>query len=128
MSKTKPVKGSIIAIKDRVFVTDMDDGENITKNGIIIPGDDRNARGIRDRWARVYLVGPDAADDLKVGDWILVKHGRWTPAVKIEDAVKGEIKVWLVEYPESVLVIADDIAEGDHPRDYAVTTSNATTY
>ncbi|RYD20235.1 MAG: hypothetical protein EOP89_14605, partial [Lysobacteraceae bacterium] len=59
------IQGALTPIKDRVFVTDLDDGDKVTKGGIIIPGDDKTARGIRDRWARVYLVGPDAADDLK---------------------------------------------------------------
>lgn len=122
------VNGKLTAIKDRVFVTDLDDGEKITRGGIIMPGDDKTARGIRDRWARVYLVGPEAADDLKAGDWILVKHGRWTPGVTITDPEQGDVKVWLVEYPESVLVIADEIPEGQHPRDIAVTVSDKATY
>jgi co-chaperonin GroES (HSP10) len=118
------IKGKLTAIKDRVFVTDMDDGEKVTRGGILIPGDDKTNRGIRDRWARVYMVGPEV-DDLQAGDWVLVKHGRWTPGVTLDDPEQGEVKVWLVEYPESVLCIADEVPADVHPRDLAVTTSNA---
>lgn len=110
------VKGTITAIKDRVFVTDLDSGDKLSTGGIIIMDDDRTDRGIRDRWARVYLVGPDV-DDLKKGDWILIKHGRWTPGVKIDTPEDGEIKVWLIEYPEAVIVAADE-----DPRRTTVTT------
>ena len=97
----------LIPIKDRVFVTDMESGERVTRGGIIITDDDGKERGIRDRWARVFAVGPDAADDLKKGDWILVAHGRWTPGVDLETS-NGTVRVWLVEYPESVLVVSDE--------------------
>jgi co-chaperonin GroES (HSP10) len=117
------IKGKLTAIKDRVFVTDMDDGEKVTRGGILIPGDDKTNRGIRDRWARVYLVGPEVTD-LAPGDWVLVKHGRWTPGVTLEQGGE-ETKVWLVEYPESVLCVADEVPADVHPRDLAVTTSNA---
>lgn len=97
----------LIPIKDRVFVTDMESGERVTRGGIIITDDDGKERGIRDRWARVFAVGPDAADDLKKGDWILVAHGRWTPGVDL-DTPEGSVRVWLVEYPESVIVVSDE--------------------
>lgn len=118
------VTGTLTPIKDRVFVRDMESGNKLSRGGIIITDDNNTNRGIRDRWARVYMVGPDV-DDLKKDDWILIKHGRWTPGVKITDPVEGEIKVWLVEYPESVVVIADEVPEGVIPSDLAVTVSNA---
>ena len=110
------VKGTLTAIKDRVFVTDLDSGEKITRGGIIITDDNGKDRGIRDRWARVALVGPDV-DGLNEGDWILVKHGRWTPGVDITGQDGVTRKHWLVEYPEAVLMAVDE-----DPRDRSVTT------
>lgn len=96
----------IVPIKDRVFVTDLDNGEKITRGGIIIKDDDMTERGMRDRWARVFKVGPDVTD-LAPGQWILVKHGRWTQGIKVESET-GDTKLWLVEYPESVIAVADE--------------------
>jgi co-chaperonin GroES (HSP10) len=55
-------------LRDQVFVADLESGVMLTKSGIIIPDDNRTNRGIRNRWARVYAVGPDV-EDITVGEW-----------------------------------------------------------
>ena len=100
------IKGdSFRPIKNNVFVTEIEAGPSITHGGILIPDDNMTDRGIRDRWARVYAVGPEV-DDLNVGEWVLVKHGRWTLGIDLELASET-VRVWRVEYPESVLVATD---------------------
>ena len=36
------------------------------------------------RWGRVFDKGPRNTDDYKVGDWILIEHGRWTRGVEFD--------------------------------------------
>ena len=58
--------------------------EKISHGGIIIPNSDGKLEGIYARWARVYAIGKDQKD-INVGQYVLVKHGRWTRGVEIED-------------------------------------------
>ena len=83
MNLTK-IEGSITAIGDRVLVTDMDFGEQVTDGGIIIRSDDGTTRGIYPRWAKVYDKGPRNKDEYQIGDWILIEHGRWTRSMQVE--------------------------------------------
>lgn len=64
-------------IHDYVLVTDMNFGEHVTESGIVLQSDDGKTEGIKPRWGKVYLIGPDQKD-VAVGDWILIEHGRWT--------------------------------------------------
>ena len=86
-------------------MTDMEFGEQKTSGGIIIPGDDGQARGIHPRWCRVLAKGHENNDDYEVGDWILVEHGRWTRGLKVEMAQEGKITVRAVE-AKSVLGVS----------------------
>lgn len=99
---TAHLSTSLKPLKDKVFVSDLDSGMKLTNGGVILPDDDMTERGIRERWARVVAIGPEV-DDLEVGDWILVKHGRWSN--KLEFADKN---LWMVEYPESVLLVSKE--------------------
>ena len=76
--------GSIRALNSDVIVIDMDFGEQVTSTGIMIQSDDAKVHGIKPRWGKVYCVGPTQTD-VKVGQWILVEHGRWTRKMKIDD-------------------------------------------
>ena len=92
-------------IHDNVFVSDLEHGPRLTKGGLLIPDDNMTDRGVRDRWGRVWAVGPEVTD-IKPGEWVLVKHGRWTTG--IEMVIRGEhVTVWRVEYPEAVLIVSD---------------------
>lgn len=93
-------------LKDKVFVTGFDTGVQLTKAGIIIPDDNMTNRGIRPRWGQVWAIGPNV-QDIEVGQWILVEHGRWTERMTIETAEES-VEVWQVEYPKSVLAVSDD--------------------
>ena len=77
------VKGKIVPIRDNVLVSDMDFDMQQTKTGIYIPSDNGKTQGIHPRWGRVWAIGPDQID-VKVGDWVLVEHGRWTRTIEFE--------------------------------------------
>jgi co-chaperonin GroES (HSP10) len=82
------VTGKLTPIKDHVLVTDLYFGEQKTKSGLIIRDDNGTARGVYPRWARVWAKGPNNIDDYKVGEYVLIEHGRWTR--KIDCDVDGE--------------------------------------
>ena len=70
-------------LQDHVIVTDMSFGSRVLNSGVILLGDDGTTDGIRPRWSKVFAVGPEQTD-VKVGQWILVEHGRWTRGVYVE--------------------------------------------
>lgn len=95
------VKGSVRAINNRVLVSHMHFGEQTTKSGLIIKTDDGTTRGIYPRWGKVYDKGPRNDDPYKIGDWVLVEHGRWTRGVELND-----ITIRMVE-AESILAYSE---------------------
>ncbi len=106
MSSTYDIKNiKIRAIKDWVIVSDMDFGDMVTKSGIIVKSDDGKAHGIKPRWGQVYCVGPEQ-HDVKVGDWILIEHGRWTRAMHINDGER-ELKIHRVDTP-AILAVSNE--------------------
>jgi co-chaperonin GroES (HSP10) len=93
------------ALGDTVIVSDMEFDQRISLGGIIIPNDDMKNSGIRPRWGRVYAVGPDQKE-IKVGQYIMVSHGRWTRGLKIEDEA-GEKTIRKVD-TKDILLISDE--------------------
>lgn len=78
------IKGKLKPLKDNVLVTDMSFEEQKTTSGIIIQSDDGKSHGVKPRWARVWAIGPEQ-QDVAVGDWICVEHGRWTRGIIVEE-------------------------------------------
>lgn len=76
------VRQHVRAIKDHVLIQDMNFKERRTKGGLILNTDDGADHGIRPRWGKVYAIGP-LQENVNVGDWILVSHGRWTRGVEV---------------------------------------------
>lgn len=103
---SKPIKGRLNPVGNRVIVSDMYFGEQRTKGGLIIADDDGKTRGIYPRWGRVYAKGPENKDDYNIGDWILIEHGRWTRSVNVDDG-EGEKELRMVE-AESVLAMSTE--------------------
>ena len=110
------VENDIVPLKKRVLVSDMHFGETKSKGGIIPVDDDGTAEGIHPRWAKVYAVG-NKQEDVKVGQWILVAHGRWSRAFKIKRKEKGsagdisvELEVRMID-ENDILLVSDDEPE-----------------
>jgi hypothetical protein len=102
--EAKKIK-SIRALNSHVLVADMYFGQRKLGSGIILLNDDGKGEGIRPRWCRVVAVGPDQ-QDVKVGQWILVAHGRWTRANEIE--IDGEEMSLRRIDPADILLVSDE--------------------
>lgn len=106
-------KIKVRALSKDILVINMDMGEQITNGGIVIASDDGKAHGVKPRWAEVYKVGEDCGLDVKVGQWILIEHGRWTRKVKIDDGA-GEKEFQKVEI-KSIIAVTDE-----KPKDFYI--------
>ncbi len=103
--KQYTVDHDITPLKKRVLVSDMHFGETRSKGGIILVDDDGSESGIHPRWAKVYAIG-NKQEDVKVGQWILVSHGRWSRALKVKkDNV--ELEVRMID-ENDILLISDN--------------------
>lgn len=99
----------IIPLKKRVLVTKMRFGEVKTKGGIIMPDDDGTEAGIHPRWAEVYAIG-SKQEDVKVGQWILVAHGRWSRAFTVKkEGTEQEVR--MIDENDILLVSDTEPAE-----------------
>ena len=100
--KQYTVESDITPLKKRVLVSDMQFGATKSKGGIIILDDDGTEAGIHPRWAKVYAVG-NQQDDVEVGQWVLVAHGRWSRALKDKKA-DVELEVRMIDENDILLV------------------------
>ena len=78
--------------------------QRFTTGGIVLLNDNGKSTGIRPRWGQVYAVGPDQ-QDVKVGEWVCVAHGRWTRGIDIEDE-SGKKTLRRVD-PKDIMLTAD---------------------
>ena len=92
------------ALSDYVIVSNMNFDQKISHGGIIIPSGDKKLEGIHPRWGQVYAVGPKQLD-VRVGQYVCVKHGRWTRGVDIEDD-SGEHTIRRID-PKDILLVSD---------------------
>lgn len=84
-SSLHPLKvKSLLPLHKDVLVSNMEFGERTTQGGIVLLSDNGKTHGIKPRWAKVYAIGPEQ-NDVEVGDWICIEHGRWTRVLVIED-------------------------------------------
>lgn len=100
------VKGNIIPLRDNVLVADMDFDVQKTASGIIIPNDNGKSSGVKPRWGRVWAIGPDQ-QDVKIGEWICVEHGRWTRTIEFENDDGSITEVRMVEN-KAIMISADE--------------------
>ena len=106
--KEYTVENDIKPLKKRVLVSDMHFGERKSKGGIIMMDDDGSEGGIHPRWGKVYAVG-DQQEDVKVGEWVMVSHGRWSRGFKIKK--NGiELEVRMID-ENDILLVSDDEPE-----------------
>ena len=98
------VIGKLIPIRDHILLTDMEFGER--KIGMfVLPSDDGKSEGVRHRWARVWAVGPEQKD-IKVGEWVLLEHGRWTRGITVEE--NGEDIIVRRADNKAILLVSDE--------------------
>ena len=99
----------VTPIRDCIIISDMEFGERLSSGGIILPVDDGKSAGIRPRWGKVYSIGPEQ-NDVKVGQWVCVAHGRWTRGATIEDN-EGNQKVLRKVDNNDILLVSDEKPE-----------------
>ena len=96
----------ILPLRDNVLVSDMNFGMQETASGIVIHSDNGKSSGVKPRWGRVWAVGPDQKE-IKVGEWILIEHGRWTRTIEHEQEDNSIIELRMVEL-KAVMLSADE--------------------
>jgi co-chaperonin GroES (HSP10) len=99
------IKGTVVPLRDKVFVSDMNFGDQKTNSGLIIRSTDGKSSGIVPRWGRVWSVG-STQTDVKVGEWILIEHGRWTRTVEVENDDGSILKVRMIDN-DAIMLVSD---------------------
>jgi hypothetical protein len=95
----------IRALHKDVIVSDMDFGEVTLKSGIVLRSDNGQSHGVKPRWAKVYKVGPEQQDVI-IGQWILIEHGRWTRKMTIDDG-DGVKEIQKVDI-DAIIAVSDE--------------------
>jgi co-chaperonin GroES (HSP10) len=108
---------NLTALHDSILVCDMSFDVRLSVGGIILPNDDKKLSGIRPRWAKVYALGPEQ-NSVKVGQYVLITHGRWTRGIKIEDE-EGEKTIRRVD-PNDILLVSDEPVQDDTMSDKVI--------
>lgn len=100
------ITGIIEPLNDKVFVSDMNFEAEVTSGGIFLPSDNAKSTGIHPRWGKVWAVGP-TQQDIKVGEWICVQHGRWTRTIEVEADDGSTLELRVVDN-DAVMLATDD--------------------
>jgi len=102
--KRNNMSETIRPLHDTIILTNLETGERKSAGGIIISDDNGKEHGIRARWAQIYAIGPEQ-NDVKVGEWVLMQHGRWTRGQDF--ALKGQkpFRFWKAD-PKGILGIS----------------------
>lgn len=101
----KAVASKIRPIKDVILVRDMNFGEQKTRSGIVLRSDDGKSEGVKPRWAKVMAVGPEV-EDVKVGEWVLLEHGRWSRGLQVEEDDGTKFDMWRAD-PKGIIMVSD---------------------
>jgi co-chaperonin GroES (HSP10) len=102
--------GTVTPLHDKVIVSDMNFGEEQTESGLIIQSTNAKGTGVVPRWARVWAVGPQQ-QDVKVGEWILIEHARWTRTIEYENE-DGSITELRMADLDAILLASDEKPSG----------------
>jgi co-chaperonin GroES (HSP10) len=102
----KPVEGTLRPLDNKVLVYEMEFGMEKSLGGIFLPSDDGKSTGIHPRWAKVYAIGPNQ-QDVKVGEWILLEHGRWSRGINYRTPEGEDIVIRLADI-NAILMSADE--------------------
>lgn len=102
------VQGKIVPLRDMIIGSDMEFGMEKLASGIILHSDNGKTTGIHPRWCKVYAIGPEQ-QDVEVGQWICVEHGRWGRTIELETD-DGKIEVRVID-PNCVLLSSNEKPE-----------------
>ena len=97
----------IRALPSKILATEIEQGEQKSRGGIVLLDDDGKEQGIRPRWMQVYAKGVETTDEIEEGDWICVEHGRWTRGIEVRFEDDTVVHLWSVD-PDAVLLVSDE--------------------
>jgi len=103
ISQIKPVQAHIL-------VSDMNFGEQKSAGGIVLKSDDGKSEGVKPRWCKVRAIGKNQTD-VKVGDWVLVEHGRWTRGLELLEDDGTVVTIRRID-EEGILMLSDERPAG----------------
>ena len=95
-------------LKDKVICTRFEEGERITRGGLILADDNGKDSGIRPRWCQVWRVGSEV-QDIAAGLYALVAHGRWTRGIELTED-DHTVVIRMVD-PNDILMLSDELPE-----------------
>lgn len=102
--------GTLRPLKNKIFVSDMQFSIEKTHSGILLPSDDGKGSGVHPRWGKVFAIGPNQKD-VKVGQWILLEHGRWSRGITYVNENDEEIEIRLAD-TKAILLVSDEKPNG----------------
>lgn len=100
------LQGKIKPLHDNIMVSHIEFGMEQTRSGILLHSDNGKGSGIHPRWAKVFSVG-DEQKDVKVGEWILLEHGRWSRGLKYLTDSGEELTLHLAD-KNAILICTDE--------------------
>lgn len=96
----------IKAMRGKVLVSEIEGGVREVR-GVIVLDDNGKSEGIRPRWAKVASIG-EGVQDIEVGQWVLMEHGRWTRPMKVKDDNGVEQTYWAIDWPDGAMLVSDE--------------------
>ena len=103
--KLKPLPGKLVCVSLEV-------GFRTSAGGIVLTDDnDMSAgeRGVRPRWFQVVNVNVDTnPDDIKIGDYVLVEHGRWSKRFTGSADMREVGNNYSIVEEKSVMMVSED--------------------
>lgn len=100
------VEGTLKPLSDKILVSNMEFGMEKTASGLWLHSDDGKSTGIHPRWAKVFAIGPEQKD-VKIGEWVLLEHGRWSRGIKYKTNEGDEIEIRLADN-KAIILSADE--------------------
>lgn len=89
-------------LRERVIAELKGLGGRYTAAGVFIPDENRKDSGIRARWALVHYTG-EGQNDVRVGEYVLVAHGRWSREFDVEHEGR-QVKMVMIDTKEMLAV------------------------
>ena len=100
------IRGVLTPLRDKVFFSNMNFEEEKTAAGIVLRSDNGKGEGIKPRWCKVWAVGPEQLD-VKVDEWILIEHARWTREMDYENEDGSITKIYMADL-KAIMLAADE--------------------
>lgn len=89
-------------LRERVIAELKGLGGRYTAGGLFIPDENRKDSGIRARWAQVHYIG-EGVRDVRIGDYVLVSHGRWSREFEV-DHEGQQVKMVMLDNKEILAI------------------------